>query len=196
MQLSQDEEEVFFDVEIIRKKRIISGKIFDDLSEFKNKVSALLQNTHKEHFISQYTENYPKISRGENYKGLPYFMFDYPRVFNPQNTFAIRTMVYWGNFYSFTLQVAGENQIFLAEKILTDIQSFSDFYCCVNETPWEHHYNSDNFQLIRSLDEIELKKILLKKTFFKLSIPYKLSDYQNLHQNGLLFYKKIISLLN
>ena len=49
----------------------------------------------------------PKISRGENYLGLPYLVLDYPRQFDSINIFAIRTMFWWGHFFSSTLQLAG-----------------------------------------------------------------------------------------
>src|SRR6185503_20445541 len=36
----------------------------------------------------------PKISRGENYKGLPWLVLDNPRFFQHNNIYAIRTM-FW-----------------------------------------------------------------------------------------------------
>ena len=33
----------------------------------------------------------PKISRGEQYKGLPYVMLDYPRCFGKEDVLAVRT---------------------------------------------------------------------------------------------------------
>src|SRR3954452_928432 len=47
-----------------------------------------------------------KISRGENYRGLPYVMLDYPRIFSKDHTFAIRSFYWWGNFFSITLQLS------------------------------------------------------------------------------------------
>lgn len=41
----------------------------------------------------------PKISRGENYKGLPWLVLDYPRCFGQQDVFAMRTMFWWGPFF-------------------------------------------------------------------------------------------------
>src|ERR1700722_6862028 len=41
----------------------------------------------------------PKISKGENYQGLPYVVLDYPRLFGKENTFAIRTLFWWGNYF-------------------------------------------------------------------------------------------------
>jgi hypothetical protein len=49
----------------------------------------------------------PKISKGENYKGLPWVMLDYPRFFNREDAFAIRTMFWWGHFFSVTLHLKG-----------------------------------------------------------------------------------------
>ena len=37
----------------------------------------------------------PKISRGENYLGLPWLMLDYPRMFNKEKVFAVRTFFWW-----------------------------------------------------------------------------------------------------
>src|SRR5262245_60824558 len=47
----------------------------------------------------------PKISKGENYKGLPWLVLDNPRFFQHKNIFAIRTMFWWGNFFSITLHL-------------------------------------------------------------------------------------------
>src|SRR5437762_7300116 len=36
-----------------------------------------------------------KISKGENYHGLPYLILDFPRFFEHKDIFAIRTMFWW-----------------------------------------------------------------------------------------------------
>src|SRR5271169_1886033 len=41
----------------------------------------------------------PKISRGEQYKGMPWVMLDYPRVFGKEDVCAIRTMFWWGHYF-------------------------------------------------------------------------------------------------
>src|SRR5215467_3803243 len=50
----------------------------------------------------------PKISKGENYSGLPWLMLDFPRFFEKEKVFAIRTMFWWGNFFSTTLHLSGQ----------------------------------------------------------------------------------------
>ena len=49
----------------------------------------------------------PKITRGENYQLLPYVILDYPRCFQKEQVFAIRTMFWWGKGISITLHVSG-----------------------------------------------------------------------------------------
>ena len=49
----------------------------------------------------------PKISKGENYRGLPYVMLDYPRLFGREEVLAIRTFFWWGHGFSVTLHLKG-----------------------------------------------------------------------------------------
>lgn len=37
----------------------------------------------------------PKISKGENYQGMPYMVLDYPRYFGKENTCAFRNILLW-----------------------------------------------------------------------------------------------------
>jgi hypothetical protein len=59
-----------------------------------------------------------KISRGENYQLLPYIILDYPSYFSRNNIFAVRTMFWWGNFFSITLHLSGDHKINLLITIL------------------------------------------------------------------------------
>src|SRR4051794_13074066 len=42
----------------------------------------------------------PKTSRGENYRGLPYVILDFPRQFTKVDVLAVRSFFWWGNFFS------------------------------------------------------------------------------------------------
>jgi hypothetical protein len=52
----------------------------------------------------------PKISRGENYLKFPYVMLDYPRHFTKEDSLAIRTLFWWGNFFSINLHLSGSSK--------------------------------------------------------------------------------------
>lgn len=117
--------------------------------------------------------NYPdsmnaKISRGENYKGLPYVMLDFPREFSKKDVFAIRTLFWWGNFFSITLHLSGKyyQQFYVAIQNAVDENSFKDWYISASQNQWEHHFESDNYKLIEeekyNIDKLPFLKIAKK----------------------------------
>src|SRR6185369_6006174 len=74
----------------------------------------------------------PKISKGENYKGLPWLMLDYPRFFDKENFFAIRTMFWWGNFFSTTLHLSGKYKELHSKNLINNFEELkkNEFYIC------------------------------------------------------------------
>ena len=90
-----------------------------------NHLLATLQTKQQHHLESfsvqlpgQAISSSPKISKGENYKGLPYLILDYPRFFEKENICAIRTMFWWGNFISVTLHLSGIYKQETEEKLI------------------------------------------------------------------------------
>src|SRR5450755_2986522 len=57
--------------------------------------------------IKEILETPPRISKGENYKGLPWVVLDYPRAFGRLDVLAVRTLFWWGNYFSVTLHLKG-----------------------------------------------------------------------------------------
>lgn len=48
-----------------------------------------------------------KISRGENYEGLPWMMADMPRHFGQEDVLAFRMFFWWGHYFSATWHLKG-----------------------------------------------------------------------------------------
>ena len=88
----------------------------------------------------------PKISKGENYKGLPWLMLDYPRYFDKENIFAIRIMFWWGNFFSTTLHLSGHYKQKYHQAIIHSYEDLhkNEFYLCINDEQWDHHFEKEN----------------------------------------------------
>lgn len=95
----------------------------------------------------------PKIFRGENYRQLPYMVLDYPRKFNTDTVFAFRSMFWWGKEFSFTLHLQGRAWAFFKKGMAERMAGLEgkEFYSCVNTTPWQYHFEKDNY---RPLDEL------------------------------------------
>jgi len=123
----------------------------------------------------------PKISRGENYKGLPWLMLDYPRFFDKENIFAIRTMLWWGNFFSTTLHLSGKYKKEYSGSITLAHQSlFKDqFYICINEYQWHHHFEQENYLTVNNFTQTEFIELIRKRDFVKLASKFSLYEWDN-----------------
>lgn len=119
----------------------------------------------------------PKISRGENYQGLPWLMLDHPRLFEKENVFAIRTFFWWGNYFSVTLQLAGAYKNQFGEGIIASYQPLKEkeVYLCMQDDPWQHHFEENNYKPVKSLNKEEFSTIIQEKDFIKLSLKIPLS---------------------
>ena len=139
-----------------------------------------------------------KISKGEMYEGLPYFILDFPRYFHKADVFAFRTLCWWGNFFSSTLHLGGEHLDDNRGKLISAVENIiaSDAYICVNETPWEYHYRSNNYLEANQFDQKQLTEFLRTRAFIKISYKWSLEDYDDLPQLVLSSFKKTISWLN
>lgn len=90
----------------------------------------------------------PKISKGENYEGLPYLMLDYPRCFGREDVFAVRTFFWWGHFFSITLHLKGIYKTQFETKIAAHLKQVppEDLWMNVSDEEWTFHFEPLNMQ--------------------------------------------------
>jgi len=155
---------------IIEKAKNLFGELQEMMTEDLGRVL-----THN------YTKVPPKISKGENYRGLPYLILDYPRLFEKENIFAIRTMFWWGNFFSITLHMAGSYKKQDEEKCIQAYPVFrdNDFFICINKEQWEHHFDPSNYALVKNLSQMEWKKIISENSFIKIANKHPLHHWND-----------------
>ena len=136
----------------------------------------------------------PKISKGENFKGFPYVIMDYPAVFGNQNIFALRTMFWWGNFITITLHLKGTYKESFAAKIVEQIKFSSDFYVAIGEDEWQHDFIDDTNIKSDEIDE-HSKLNIQKNSYFKIALKYELHHWnmmQSLLPEGYTKIKKLL----
>jgi len=155
---------------IIEKAKNLFGELQEMMTEDLGRVL-----THN------YTKVPPKISKGENYRGLPYLILDYPRLFEKENIFAVRTMFWWGNFFSITLHMAGSYKKQDEEKCIQAYPVFrdNDFFICINKEQWEHHFDPSNYALVKNLSQMEWKKIISENSFIKIANKHPLHHWND-----------------
>nr|MCU0321710.1 hypothetical protein [Chitinophagaceae bacterium] len=134
----------------------------------------------------------PKISRGENYEGLPWVMLDYPRFFTKQEVVAIRTFFWWGNFCSITLQLKGNDVQLMKQTIIQYKNSLNDWWlCCNKEDEWQHHFRANNYKPLEhySVEEIE------QLQWIKLAIKIPLQEWENMNDFFSVHFSALLQLL-
>jgi len=89
----------------------------------------------------------PKISRGENYQGLPWVMLDYPRVFGREDVLAIRTMFWWGNAFILTLHLKGRYREFFLPALERDWAGLAGmgFHVGIADDEWRHEHAQETY---------------------------------------------------
>lgn len=194
--LTTYEMQLVTDAQMLVTKNLIIQKVYDLFGnlteEYKKEVSNKLPENL--HLVS------PKISRGENYLGLPYVMLDFPRQFGKTDVFAVRSFFWWGNFFSITLQLAGKYYQQFAPVIYkaVDKNCFSDWHINTAQNQWEHHFESSNYLSIAEKINFNLsrqsflklaKKIPLAKwdeanSFFTENFAFLIRTLSATHQSG------------
>ncbi len=136
-----------------------------------------------------------KVFKGEYYQGLPYVMLDYPRVFTKDEAFAMRTMFWWGNFFSITLQLKGSYQQHFGPVLLEKKEQLASggFYVAVSEDEWRHDFGADNYEQI-SMNSDNLEKAM-EGNFLKIAVQVPLAQWNDAAELIREHHKNMISLL-
>lgn len=123
----------------------------------------------------------PKITRGENYLGLPFIILDYPRRSAGQELFFIRSLFWWGHFYSSTLHLSGR---YAAEKKEVLMENFhllaeKNYFLGVNTDPWAHHFEPGNYQKLDTFTPDEFGKKLSTLEHIKIAAKWPLQQWDS-----------------
>jgi hypothetical protein len=180
IQLSAVEMDLLTNADWILTKNLVVKKAQRLLEEVQQNISDYSKQ-HSTIFPAEVIAVSPKISKGENYIGLPWLMLDYPRYFDKENIFAIRTMFWWGNFFSTTLHLSGKYKEKYSNTIknLYDELCRNEFYTCINEEEWHHHLEKENYLPVKSFTANDFADHVKKRSFIKLSIELSFSQWDN-----------------
>jgi hypothetical protein len=195
IQLSQEELVLVQNAEWLLTKNRIIGKVYEMFGYLIDDVQTLLAGN-----AIMSTDIFtvsPKISKGENYLGLPYVMLDYPRCFGKTDVFAVRTMFWWGHFFSTTLHLKGKykQQLVRALKNNLPLLSAHHFFISVHEDEWRHDFDPGNYTAIRSNEPAMFADNIEKKDFCKIAAKISLHDWNNISGQLLTHYKIIFEQL-
>ena len=144
-------------------------------------------------------QSHPKISRGEHYKGFPWIVMDYPRVFKQNDVFAFRSLCWWGHEFSFTLHLGGVYFEDVKNKLPELLAALCEehIYISVSDTPWNYYYEKDNYLLINDLlkKENDITNWISHRTFIKISKKTELQNFSAVPGEASAFFKLLMSQL-
>lgn len=118
----------------------------------------------------------PKISRGENYLGLPWVILDYPRFFGREDVFAIRTMFWWGHAFTVTLHLKGrylELHLPVIERHWM-VLARAGFHVGLSTDEWRHEHVANNYGVLEGPEGLRQGR-----DFLKLSAAVALSRWDD-----------------
>jgi len=140
-----------------------------------------------------------KISRGENYRGLPYLILDHPAYFSKQGIFAFRTLIWWGNPISITFHISGEYLQKFKMKLVAGLpkQNLTNLFICINTNQFEHHFESNNYILLHDFisKNGNLENLINERGFLKILHKMPLTAIHELQEQGPMFLKNILTIL-
>lgn len=192
---SLQELDIADDPYILLIKNRIMEKVNGLMGELEQAIHELL-HSEEHHLPPEINLKHGKISKGENYKYLPYVMLDYPAFFTKKDIFAFRTMFYWGHFLSFTLHLQGKYCNLYSEKLLSCFSSNPNLYFNINTTPWEYTYEAKNYVLITQLADSEMMAHLQENNFIKLSIQIPIAELGEAEAALKPFLKRLINAID
>ena len=193
IQLLPAEMELVSSPDIILTKNAILQKIKLFMEDLQGQQMDILKD-----YSSQLPEEVlkisPKISRGENYKGLPWLVLDNPRFFKHNNIYAIRTMFWWGNFFSITLHLSGSNKTNILEKLTRNISSLreNNFYIYNGNDEWEHDLDPNSYKKLSSINNDEFNQIRSANNFLKLAIKFPIDSFESIEEKLLKNYELLV----
>lgn len=177
--ISEEEMTLVNNTEWIITKQLLIKKVYD--------LFGILHNSFQKR-SEAYVQIFPmgissmqgKISKGENYRSLPYVILDYPAFYFKENVFVIRTMFWWGHFFSITLQLSGKykSKFICEHDKITEWLQEKNYFICINHKEWEHHFDTDNYLPTCSLTKEQLSEIM-DKPFLKISKNSPLTEWNN-----------------
>ncbi|HVI47000.1 MAG TPA: hypothetical protein VM802_19130 [Chitinophaga sp.] len=195
--LTEEEAAIVYSPEFIRLKNSAIEKVMVLMGRLQEALAAYDRSLDFP-FEPEWLQQGPKISKGEQYKQLPWVMLDYPRYFSKDAVFAFRSMFWWGHYFSCTLHLAGSIKERFGAILANGYTKLADagFQVYLPEDPWEHDFEEGNYQPIASMSDEDWKLQVGRHSFVKLAKPFTLEHWGEVINEIVTAYAALLNLLN
>ncbi len=132
--------------------------------------------------IDQLPIDSPKITKGENYLHMPYVVLDYPKIRDKHFPIVLRTLFWWGNYYS--LNVILKKDLLVNKAIKLDAK----IYLQNDDNLWNNQVKS-GYTYTQTIDPHAIKG-----EYIRIAKILPITN-QSLVKEGLDWYKQILDQL-
>ena len=195
------ETELMYNASVFPLKQEVSRKLYILFEHLKNSLKdTAIHRTFD--FPAGTDTTTGKISKGENYEQQPYVILDFPRLFRPvENSteiFAFRSLFWFGNYFSFSLLLAGKEATDRTAMFLKNVATLhkKEIYFSTHPDPWKHKTEEPYAVLIDTLSEEEIRKQIEKNGYIKISRRLASTDPQIIIDEGCKMYGVFLGMLD
>lgn len=153
-------------------KKSVVQKIALQLNQLGKNMQAVL-NANNLFDTSEY-----KITRGENYKHMPYLMLDSPKLNGANFKIACRTMFWWGHYFSCNLFI--KTECLNTAETASLLQKLPKAKIWIGDNLWEQELSSGEYVKVNTLTQTQIEIILQKQPYLKLSAKIAINKVEQL----------------
>lgn len=196
--LSEAEFALLTDRQLFETKQEVLKKVMNLLGECEQQIQTSLEvlpDSAQERLKSVSA----KISRGENYKGSPWQVLDFPRIFAEEGIFALRTLCWWGKGFSMTLHLSGNQAAAYVPLIIAQQSKLAEsgFRAYFGNDPWQHDFEDSGVRPLKMHDQggTELLSQLERNGFVKILKVIPFEEWETLSEQVRQYSKFLFGIL-
>jgi hypothetical protein len=124
----------------------------------------------------------PKISRGENYNGLPYLVLDHPRYYRRPDILSFRILFWWGKYFCHSLHISGKFLEVNRQRFTANHAALQgkNVFLGVGPNPWNYIFDDANYKSLDALSSAEFSKAVQHTDHLKISVQWPLDQWAGL----------------
>jgi hypothetical protein len=103
-------------------------------------------------------------------------------------------MFWWGNFFSITLHLSGNNKTSVEKKIIANVRPLAEsgFYIYQGDDQWEHDLDPKSYKRLASPGMDELNETAPANDFLKLAIKFPIDSLEAIEEKLVRNYELLV----
>lgn len=132
-----------------------------------------------------------KITRGENYRHMPYLVLDFPRINGKNFPIVCRTLFWWGHYFSCNVIV--QTALIDLEATAALLAHKKKVRLLTGNDLWEQDLKSEAYTKLNKLSQAEIRTLLDQQEYLKIGTKININDYDRLEELASGAYSTMLS---